>query len=146
MVLMKPKAEKISRSRSGLWAGQRREREAQTYWTLVANVKCNPLRQLADGGENEKFETEEKFALILAEPKTGRTHQIRVHFSAVNHPVVGDTLYAPRRPMALGFDRLALHSYSIEFTNLSGEKVRIMAPLPHDFAAAVRKFDLKLPL
>jgi hypothetical protein len=49
-------------------------------------------------------------------------------------------------PMALGFKRLALHSYSIEFVDLKGKKIKIIAPLPSDFKKAVKKFDLKLPL
>ena len=113
-------------------------REAQTYWTRIANVKCNI--------DPENIDTEEKFALVEVEPKTGRTHQIRVHFSAINHPVVGDTLYAPRRPMVMGFDRLALHSYSIEFADLKGKKIRVVAPLPVDFKKTVKAFDLKLSL
>ncbi len=107
-------------------------REAQTYWTRIANFVA--------GTNNEKF------SLVEIEPKTGRTHQIRVHFSAVNHPVVGDSLYAPRRSMALGFERLALHSYFIEFTDIKGKKIRVIAPLPTDFKKAASKFDLKLPL
>ncbi|MEI8327537.1 MAG: RluA family pseudouridine synthase [Candidatus Taylorbacteria bacterium] len=117
-------------------------REAQTYWTRVANIECLTVNDQSDG----QSETMEKFALILVEPKTGRTHQIRVHMSAVNHPVVGDSLYAPRRLPALGFDRLALHSYSIEFTNMAGQKLKVLAPLPPDFANAVARFDLKLPV
>ncbi len=53
------------------------------------------------------------FTFVEAYPKTGRTHQIRVHFKAINHPVVGDTLYAPNHPQMLGFKRLALHSRHI---------------------------------
>jgi 23S rRNA pseudouridine1911/1915/1917 synthase len=117
-------------------------RAAQTYWTCIGNIQC-----LTSNDQSEKqSETMEKFSLIQVEPKTGRTHQIRVHLSAVNHPVVGDTLYAPKRPMALGFERLALHSHSIEFENLAGEKVKVVAPLPKDFKYAVKKFDLKLPV
>src|SRR3989344_1780810 len=48
-------------------------------------------------------------------PKTGRTHQIRVHFSAIQRPIVCDVLYAPTRPPLLGFHRLALHALSISF-------------------------------
>jgi 23S rRNA pseudouridine1911/1915/1917 synthase len=117
-------------------------REAQTYWTRVGNIQC------LTANDQPTFQSEamEKFALVEVQPKTGRTHQIRVHFSAVNHPVVGDSLYAPKMPMALGFKRLALHSYSIEFVDLKGKKIKIIAPLPSDFKKAVKKFDLKLPL
>ncbi|HVZ76206.1 MAG TPA: RluA family pseudouridine synthase [Candidatus Paceibacterota bacterium] len=73
---------------------------------------------------------------VEAFPKTGRTHQIRVHFSLIQHPIVCDPLYAPGRPSILGFTRLALHAYSISFTHPNGHEVIFEAPLPADFARA----------
>lgn len=84
-----------------------------------------------------------RFTYIEAYPKTGRTHQIRVHFKAVNHPVVGDTLYAPNRPKGaegLGFERLALHARHIEFKDLDGKLISVEAPLPADFIKALKGF------
>jgi 23S rRNA pseudouridine1911/1915/1917 synthase len=46
---------------------------------------------------------EEKFALIRAIPRTGRTHQIRVHLSAIGHPIVGDKIYGPAEQLYLRF-------------------------------------------
>lgn len=46
---------------------------------------------------------EEKFALIRAIPRTGRTHQIRVHLSAIGHPIVGDKIYGPDEQLYLRF-------------------------------------------
>jgi 23S rRNA pseudouridine1911/1915/1917 synthase len=66
-------------------------------------------------------------------PKTGRTHQIRVHMKAINHPIVCDSLYAPKMPPALGFERLALHAESVTFTSVSGKAISVTAPLPMDF-------------
>jgi len=97
-------------------------RQAETYWTRIANISLG-----------------EKFSLIEAEPKTGRTHQIRVHLSATNHPVVGDKLYAPKRELALGFTRTARHSRSIEFDNCERKRVKIEAPLPKDFEEVMKK-------
>lgn len=79
------------------------------------------------------------FTFVEAYPKTGRTHQIRVHFKAINHPVVGDALYAPNHPQMLGFKRLALHSRQISFTSLDGKRVEVEAPLSEDFQAALKK-------
>ncbi len=73
---------------------------------------------------------------VEAFPKTGRTHQIRVHFSAIQHPIVCDKLYAPNRPALLGFTRLALHALSISFMHPNGREVIFTAPLPTDFAEA----------
>ncbi len=69
-------------------------------------------------------------------PKTGRTHQIRVHMASVQHPIIGDVLYAPGRPLLLGFTRLALHALSLELTHPSGKLMRFEAPLPADFVVA----------
>ncbi len=73
------------------------------------------------------------FSYVEVHPKTGRTHQIRVHFKAINCPVVCDSLYAPKRKPALGFKRLALHAKILEFADFDGKKVMIEAPLPEDF-------------
>jgi len=82
---------------------------------------------------------------IEAMPKTGRTHQIRVHFLALNHPVVHDTLYASRFFLEqrnwLGFKRLALHARELEITLPSGKLMDIVAPYPKDFEDAVKKIQ-----
>lgn len=78
------------------------------------------------------------FSFIEVIPKTGRTHQIRVHFKAINHPIVSDSLYAPKKEKALGFERLALHAYSIEFNSLDGKKIKITASYPEDFEKALK--------
>lgn len=69
-------------------------------------------------------------------PKTGRTHQIRVHMAAVGHPIVCDQLYASGRPVALGFTRLALHALSLSFVHPTKGEMTFTAPLPPDFVAA----------
>ncbi len=69
-------------------------------------------------------------------PKTGRTHQIRVHLQTIGHPVVCDSRYAPNKPPILGFKRLALHAASLSFTLPSGIAQAIEAPEPEDFQMA----------
>lgn len=77
------------------------------------------------------------FCLLDAEPHTGRTHQIRVHFAALGHPVVGDTLYgAPAKITVMGetqktLERNFLHAAAIEFHHpKSGKPLHFEAPLP----------------
>ncbi len=78
-----------------------------------------------------------ELSFVEASPKTGRTHQIRVHFKAINHPVICDKLYAPNHKPMLGFDRTALHARNITFTNLSAETVSYEAAYPGDFEKAI---------
>jgi 23S rRNA pseudouridine1911/1915/1917 synthase len=80
----------------------------------------------------------EEYSYIEVLPKTGRTHQIRVHMKAINHPLVCDMLYAPKRACALGFDRLALHAFSLTLAMPDGNAQTFEAPLPEDFQRAER--------
>ena len=91
------------------------------------------------------------YALVQAEPKTGRTHQIRVHLSHIRHPIVCDTTYGALHPMLyrsqlLGqepapdeqplVERTALHALSIELNHPStGKRMTFEAPLPPDMQA-----------
>lgn len=82
--------------------------------------------------------------LILAEIKTGRTHQIRVHFSEKGHPVLGDHQYG-----SSGFnnqykaERHLLHAWRVSFIHpFSKQKIEIIAPLPADFQQAMKDLDL----
>lgn len=82
------------------------------------------------------YRVEERFAgwtLLEVDLVTGRTHQIRVHLSALGHPVAGDPVYgtgtSQRGPDGLG--RLFLHSWRVAFISpATGELVRLEAPLP----------------
>jgi 23S rRNA pseudouridine1911/1915/1917 synthase len=71
------------------------------------------------------------FTIVEAYPKTGRTHQIRVHLSHIGHPVVGDLSYGKKaRTMA---ERPLLHAYRITFPRPgTGEALTIEAPVPRD--------------
>ena len=77
------------------------------------------------------------YSFVEISPKTGRTHQIRVHFKAVSYPLVCDSLYAPKGQNTLGFNRLALHAYQITFADLKGKLHTITAPYPDDFKKAL---------
>ena len=74
-----------------------------------------------------------KFTYLEVRPKTGRTHQIRVHLKYLNHPVVCDSLYNPDNPCPKSLKRLVLHAKSIEFKNLKGEIVKVESAIPLQF-------------
>lgn len=82
----------------------------------------------------------EGFSLMKMSPETGRTHQIRVHLKAIHHPIVGDRLYAPNHPMALGIKRLGLHAYRLDLPLPGGGRTVITAPVPADLAPALAHF------
>jgi len=92
---------------------------------------------------NEESKQKEDYTYIEAYPKTGRTHQIRVHMRFINHPVVSDPIYRGKKEKALGFDRLALHATSISLNMPNGERKTIFAPLPTDFKKAIKTNNLK---
>ncbi|MFA9462101.1 RluA family pseudouridine synthase [Thiohalorhabdus methylotrophus] len=75
------------------------------------------------------------YTLFRAEPKTGRTHQIRAHASHWGHPIAGDPLYGDREAnrllKGLGLDSIFLHSAEITIPHpVSGESLHVRAPLP----------------
>lgn len=81
----------------------------------------------------------ESFSYVKLLPKTGRTHQLRVHLRAIDRPIVQDTLYADYKipdSNNLNLKRLALHSHVLEITLPHGESERFIAPVPHEFELA----------
>jgi len=116
------------------------------------------MRVVADGGQAAATELEvlarlPDRALVAARPRTGRTHQIRVHLAHLGHPILGDKLYQeggrPHLDMIkdrlsadtlarLGHARLALHAHGLAFTHpLTGARLVFEVPLPEDLAALV---------
>jgi 23S rRNA pseudouridine1911/1915/1917 synthase len=94
-------------------------REARTDWRTLAQIGST--------------------SLVEVQLHTGRTHQIRVHFSALRHPVVGDTLYGAAAQLRIGKTTLPplarnfLHAAKLGFTQPStGAWIELRAPLPAD--------------
>ena len=111
--------------RARMTARRREGREARTDWTV---------RLRLDG-----------FTFIEADLHTGRTHQIRVHFSALGCPVVGDTLYGAPRQERIGAQLLPplgrnfLHAWRIAFTHpRSGERMQFQAPVAPELVTYLR--------
>jgi 23S rRNA pseudouridine1911/1915/1917 synthase len=71
----------------------------------------------------------ENTALLEVKPRTGRTHQIRVHLASIGHPIVGDTLYCPKEKTR-EHERLMLHAVSLEFINDGGKRVKFETEAP----------------
>lgn len=121
----KPIALKAGTTKRTVFGGKM-EKEAVTEYKVLRDFKCKHLnsRGKGEGGVG--------VSLVEARPKTGRTHQIRVHLSSIGHPVVNDFIYAKKRER-IGSGRLMLHAESIEFRGQSGEFFSFEVPPPRDF-------------
>ncbi len=96
------------------------------------------------------------YTLVEGKPRTGRMHQVRVHFAALGHPLAIDRLYGNKEPIFLSsikpnykrsgkdesplMDRLTLHAEKITFIHpASGQSQTLTAPLPKDFKAVIQQ-------
>lgn len=145
----------VTKEYMALVCGEVADDEGEINLPIGPSKSVVRLRQWVDLVEGKhavtRFRVEERlpaFTLVRALPVTGRLHQIRVHFSAFGHPIVGDKIYGPDEACFLefierGFDkalqerllmsRHALHAASLCFAHpVTGENVRVEAPLPDD--------------
>lgn len=84
-------------------------------------------------------------SLLCCEPRTGRTHQLRVHLSEMGHPILGDRQYAKKFKSTFLPSRNLLHAYRLTFKHpRTGKPLKVIAPIPLDFKEALDA--LKLPL
>lgn len=92
----------------------------------------------------DRFDSPAELALLECRLETGRTHQIRVHLSSINHPLVGDPVYGQRRPK-LQVERPFLHAAELSFVHpATGDQVTFESPLAADLAdrlATLRRVD-----
>jgi len=96
----------------------------------------------------ETFQKDTGYTLLKCLPVTGRTHQLRVHLSALSHPVVGDVIYAGKQQIKRHeseFDRMFLHASNIQFNHpITGKGLRIDSELPRvmiDFLSFIKTID-----
>lgn len=84
---------------------------------------------------------DEAFSYVKLVPKTGRTHQLRVHLRAIDRPIVGDHLYTVhiKDSNNLGMSRMALHAHILELELPNGITERLIAPLPQEFEEAAER-------
>ena len=91
------------------------------------------------------FEVRERLpasTLLVARPRTGRTHQIRVHLASIGHPILGDRAYGGGGDEAkrLGLERPFLHAWRLSLTHpTTGQPLEIEEPLPDDLRKALER-------
>jgi 23S rRNA pseudouridine1911/1915/1917 synthase len=106
---------------------KKRQRMAVTGAGRPARTEYSVIRQI--GG----------YTLLEARPKTGRTHQIRVHLASIGHPIVGDATYGAKSPLV---ERQFLHAYRLGFKLPSdGRYIELESPLPLDLQQALDKIE-----
>lgn len=84
----------------------------------------------------------ESFSYVKLVPKTGRTHQLRVHMRAIDRPIVNDVLYAAHvipKSNNLAMSRMALHAHMLELTLPNKQHERFIAPVPQQFEEAAER-------
>jgi 23S rRNA pseudouridine955/2504/2580 synthase len=126
---------------SGHWA----KKESIVNQPLLKNVSKGGERMVVISQQGKKSETLFKrlklyqdATLVQVTPKTGRTHQIRVHAAFLNHPIIGDERYGFDQANKLfknkGYKKMFLHAETLEFHHPStGKNVKYSAPLPQHF-------------
>ena len=154
---------KTPEARAGLVATFSRHDVDRRYWALVDGV-VQPESATIDapigrsGRNRTKFTVAEdgrravthydlvedhgRASVLTVRLETGRTHQVRVHLSAVGHPVAGDRVYGASATLAaeLRLSRPALHAERLGFDHpVSGERVVVDEPIPPDLAEAHRR-------
>jgi len=131
-------------------------REAVTEWRVIKRMTLpiNPDKKLINsdiGVHQKKISDIGKFSVLELNPKTGRTHQIRVHLKYLSYPIVCDPLYNPKGACPKGLDRMGLHAKSIEFSALggsasggktpSGKVTKVESPTPKEFEKMLKYKD-----
>lgn len=113
--------------------GVRRKDETRKHRAAVTDWKV--LKRGRDP------ETDERVSYLELAPKTGRTHQLRVHLKHRGNEIICDPLYASGKPCLLGFERPALHAFRLALTLPSGERKMFEAPLPPNFVEAENRLS-----
>jgi 23S rRNA pseudouridine1911/1915/1917 synthase len=142
------KKRQVKKVYSGLVWGKMPEKEGIIDWALGRHVKHGQrisVKTKRPRSAETHYSVREEigdFNLLEIRPVTGRTHQIRVHFAASGHPVVGDTRYG-RRKSKPKCARLFLHASGLSFLHPeTGERAEFTSALPQDlgkFLKAIKK-------
>jgi 23S rRNA pseudouridine955/2504/2580 synthase len=134
----------VKKTYLALLAGQLKYTQKLVEAPLLKNVAESGERMVKISQSGKAAETlfirlkqYQQTTLVNAIPKTGRTHQIRVHAAFLGHPIVGDSRYGEAEMnktfKSRGYQRLFLHAAKLEFTHpLSGVKQCFIAPAPEE--------------
>lgn len=88
--------------------------------------------------ETVSHSSDDRYTLLKITLETGRTHQIRVHFSALGYPLAGDDMYGGD---LTDINRQALHCGEISFVSVTGKNVTVKSPIPSDIERLIRRSE-----
>ncbi len=142
------KIRKVVKRYQAIVYGSVRSDEGAIDFPLARSKRTGKTAARPRGGEGKNSFTSYsvkirtgRYTLLDVCPKTGRTHQIRAHLSAIGHPIVGDDLYGTRiskiNNKKLGTKRIFLHSCKLGFHSLAGTYVEYDAPLPDEISSVI---------
>jgi len=116
----------------------------RTAESIIVREVCAPDAPDADAALTEYtvLNVQNGHTLVIAQPITGRTHQLRVHFASIGHPIVGDDLYGTPSDL---IPRHALHASELHFPHpVTGTEMTVRAPMAPDMQALIeRLFERK---
>ncbi len=129
----------VRRKEMTVMRGDEEGREAQTAFEVRERFKDAALAWI----KSEKGKCSRDVFLVLAKPRTGRTHQIRVHLAKSGFPILADGMYGVEDAVpALGLQRHALHAWKLSFCHPgTGQKMTFEAPLSEDMQGALQKLQ-----
>ena len=141
------KAREVEKLYLGLVWGRMPEKTGQITWDIGRHWKQRQrisIKTKKPKAAETHFTVRQEwgeFSLLEIRPLTGRTHQIRVHFAASGHPVVGDTRYG-RKKTKLQISRMFLHAVRLAFVHPgSKERVEFSSPLPQELSEFLEKLS-----
>jgi len=115
--------------------GKKRQVDGQSYWGSISSSQG--LHALT---EWQRKKTGAQATLVTCWPKTGRTHQLRVHFAEMGHPILGDFHYSQQFRCTYRPNRILLHAEKMTFCHpVTHQTITICASLPEDFILAEQK-------
>jgi 23S rRNA pseudouridine1911/1915/1917 synthase len=107
---------------------------SQKWMVLPKNTKIQKGTDKLAISEYEVLEDYQDKALVKLIPKTGRTHQLRIHMSSIGHPIIGDVLYAKYFKCKKQYFRLMLHAHKLIFIHpLNNSKLNLESKIPEEF-------------
>ena len=129
---------RVKKSYAAVVTGQLAEPHAIIDMPIMRNPKRPQTFRVGVNGKPATTEytvvaTNEHYSELELMPRTGRTHQLRVHLSHLGHPIVGDELYG-----GASADRLYLHAHSLEITLPNRQREVFTVPIPPAFAAIMK--------